>query len=197
MLVVILMTKMMADCNSGSEYVEALYEKDVVPINLELTLNDMSYQLSRATLLTLHINRLKPGFNFRPAVDIHILRSALVINFSYQYNIGGFFVEYLLLLWGWCATSLRPPTICAKSYKAYNVSTCYYRINSNRMACHSLAASNIGDLHWWPRNMSSDAKTLLKITDIDRGAQEQLLSALYHKPSPLVDRDGQILHKHS
>jgi hypothetical protein len=37
------------------------------------------------------------------------------------------FVEYLLLLRGWCA-SLPPPTICAKSYKAYNVSTCYYRI---------------------------------------------------------------------
>jgi hypothetical protein len=37
------------------------------------------------------------------------------------------FVEYLLLLRGWRA-SLRPPTICAKSYKAYNVSTCNYRI---------------------------------------------------------------------
>jgi hypothetical protein len=44
------------------------------------------------------------------------------------------FVEYLLLLRGWCA-SLRPQTICAKSYKAYNVSTCYYRIKHNRMAC--------------------------------------------------------------
>jgi hypothetical protein len=48
------------------------------------------------------------------------------------------FVEYLLLLRGWCA-SLRPPTICAKSYKAYNVSTCYYRIKQQNGM--SLAAS--------------------------------------------------------
>jgi hypothetical protein len=48
------------------------------------------------------------------------------------------FVEYLLLLRGWCA-SLRPPTICAKSYKAYNVSTCYDRIKQQNGM--SLAAS--------------------------------------------------------
>jgi hypothetical protein len=48
------------------------------------------------------------------------------------------FVEYLSLLRGWCA-SLRPPTICAKSYQAYNVSTCYYRIKQQNGM--SLAAS--------------------------------------------------------
>jgi hypothetical protein len=39
----------------------------------------------------------------------------------------GRFVEYLLLLRGWCA-GLRPPTICAKSYMAYFVSTHYYML---------------------------------------------------------------------
>jgi hypothetical protein len=33
-----------------------------------------------------------------------------------------YFVEYLLLLQGWYA-GLRPPTVCAKSSKAYNVYT--------------------------------------------------------------------------
>jgi hypothetical protein len=37
------------------------------------------------------------------------------------------YVEYLLLLRGWCA-GLRPPTICAKSYMAYFVSTHYYML---------------------------------------------------------------------
>jgi hypothetical protein len=32
------------------------------------------------------------------------------------------FVEYLLLLRGWCA-GLRPPIICAKGSKAYNENT--------------------------------------------------------------------------
>jgi hypothetical protein len=36
-------------------------------------------------------------------------------------------VEYLLLLRGWCAC-LQPPTICAKSYMAYFVSTPHYYI---------------------------------------------------------------------
>jgi hypothetical protein len=36
-------------------------------------------------------------------------------------------VEYLLLLRGWCA-GLQLPTICAKSYMAYFVSTHYYML---------------------------------------------------------------------
>jgi hypothetical protein len=37
-------------------------------------------------------------------------------------HVVSMFVEYLLLLRGWCA-GLRPPTICAKSSKAYNENT--------------------------------------------------------------------------
>jgi hypothetical protein len=124
--------------NPDLEDVEVLYDDDALPIYRadaeRYELPALPGNIIDMCALPMHINRLKPGFNYQPAIDFHILRSALSIHFSYQYNIG--------------------------------------------------------DLHW-PRNMSSDAKTLLKITDIDRIAQEQLLRALCHKPSPLVDRDGQ------
>jgi hypothetical protein len=121
-----------------AEDIAALYEEDEIRINpADADCYDLPAQPSNIIdmrALPLHINQLKSGFNYRPAVDFHLLRSALVTHFSYQYNIG--------------------------------------------------------DLQW-PRNMSSDAKKCLHITDIDRRAQSQLLLALYHKPSPLVDRDGQ------
>ena len=44
------------------------------------------------------------------------------------------FVEYRLLLRGWCA-GLRPPTICAKSSKAYNEKHATTRLGY-RMACY-------------------------------------------------------------
>jgi hypothetical protein len=120
------------------EDIDALYEENAIPNNAadaeRYQLPALPSNIIDMRALPMHINRLKPGFNYRPAVDFHILRSALVTHFSHQYNIG--------------------------------------------------------DLQW-PRNMSADAKKFFKISDIDRRAQDQLLLALYHKPSPLVRRDGQ------
>jgi hypothetical protein len=43
------------------------------------------------------------------------------------------FVEYDLLLGRWCA-GLQPPTICAKSYMAYNAFRHYYRIKLQKVS---------------------------------------------------------------
>jgi hypothetical protein len=49
-------------------------------------------------------------------------RMPTVTVYGYMTPFENDFVEYLLLLRGWCA-GLRPPTICAKSYTTYFVST--------------------------------------------------------------------------
>jgi hypothetical protein len=80
-----------------------------------------SYEItsvSRAGILV----ALQAAVNKIYCQDIYHLLAALLLNIYRYYGAG-----------------VQPPTICAKSYKAYNVSTCYYRMkHQNGM---SLAAS--------------------------------------------------------
>jgi hypothetical protein len=67
---------------------------------------------------------IKPSASGRWAPPAPALQSPGYVS---QCGTSRLFVEYLSLLRGWCA-GLRPPTICAKSYMAYFVSTHYYML---------------------------------------------------------------------